>query len=94
MPAYAIGHITIKNEQKWAQYRARVPATLVPWGGRLMLRAKRASVLAGEHRHTDVVVIEFPDQKSAQGWYASADYQALIPLREEAAEVDIVSFDA
>lgn len=92
MPAYAIGHITIKNEQKWAEYRARVPATLVPWGGRLLFRAKRAAVLAGEHRHADVVVIEFPDEKAVHGWYRSADYQALVPLRNEAADIDIVSF--
>lgn len=26
--AYLIGHITVKNEEKWAEYRSQVPATL------------------------------------------------------------------
>ena len=29
--AYVIGHITVKDAAKWAEYRARVPATLAPW---------------------------------------------------------------
>jgi len=50
-------------------------------------------VLAGQHAHTDTVVIRFPDQASVGGWYASAAYQALIPLRTEAATVDLISYN-
>jgi uncharacterized protein (DUF1330 family) len=51
-------------------------------------------VLSGEHSHTDTVVIRFPDAGSAAGWYASADYQALIPLREQAADIVLVSYES
>jgi uncharacterized protein (DUF1330 family) len=30
--AYVIGHITVKNQEKWAEYRSEVPATLKAWG--------------------------------------------------------------
>lgn len=30
--AYLIGHLTVKDADKWAEYRSRVPATLAPWG--------------------------------------------------------------
>jgi uncharacterized protein (DUF1330 family) len=30
--AYVVGHITVKNSEKWKEYRTRVPATLEPWG--------------------------------------------------------------
>jgi uncharacterized protein (DUF1330 family) len=87
--AYVIGNITVRNAVKWAEYRTRVPATLVAWGGELVLRADQGVVLGGQHRHTDVVVLRFPDLGSAHGWYQSGDYQALIPLREQAADVDL-----
>lgn len=90
--AYVIGHITVKDATKWAEYRARVPATLAPWQAELVFRGERLAVLGGEHRHTDTVVIRFPNEAAVDGWYNSAAYQALIPLRMEAAELDLVSF--
>jgi len=92
MSACVIGHITIKDEEKWARYRAQVPATLAPWGAELVFRGQVESVLAGSHAHTDSVVIRFPDSAAVAGWYRSPAYQALIPLREQAAELDLVVF--
>jgi uncharacterized protein (DUF1330 family) len=42
---------------------------------------------------TDTVVLRFPDAESVAGWHCSAAYQALIPLRREAAEVLLVSYE-
>jgi uncharacterized protein (DUF1330 family) len=92
MATYVIGHISVKDPAKWAEYRSQVPATLAEWGGKLVLRGRRSAVLSGTHRHSDTVVIRFPDPESVNGWYRSAAYQALIPLREQAADVDLVSF--
>lgn len=92
MSACVIGHITVKDEEKWAQYRAQVPATLAPWGAELLFRGQLAEVLDGQHRHTDTVVIRFPDRAAADGWHASAAYQALIPLRRQAADLDLLTF--
>ncbi len=92
MSACVIGHITVKDEEKWAQYRAQVPATLAPWGAELLFRGQRADILAGNHAHTDTVVIRFPDADAVDAWYSSPEYQALIPLRESAAEIDLVVF--
>lgn len=90
--AYVIGHINICDDAKWAEYRSRVPATLAPWGAKLILRGKTAAVLAGSYAHTDVVVIRFPDLDAVNGWYASEAYQALIPLRTAAAQIDLISY--
>ena len=73
--------------------RASVPATLVPWHAELLLRGRRARLLSGETPHTDTVVIRFPDTAAVEGWYRSAAYAALIPLREQAAEVLLVSYE-
>ncbi len=93
-PAYVIGHITVKDPDKWAEYRAQVPATLAPWGAELVFRGTLSTVLAGEHPHRDTVVIRFPDQAALQAWHESPAYQALVPLRLQAADVVLLGFDA
>ena len=93
MSACVIGHITVKDAEKWAQYRAQVPATLTPWGAELLFRGQVDHVLAGQHPHTDTVVIHFPNQSAVDNWYQSTAYQSLIPLREQAADVDLISFN-
>jgi len=91
--AYVIGHIAVKDAEKWAEYRNQVPQTLAPWGAELVFRGQRAALLDGEHHpYPDVVVIAFPDLDAVSGWYASAAYQALVPLREQAADVVLLSY--
>ncbi|MDQ3058266.1 MAG: DUF1330 domain-containing protein [Pseudomonadota bacterium] len=94
MQAYVVGHITVKDPQKWAQYRSAVPATLAPWRAELVFRGQQAEKLAGELPHPDIVVIRFPDMAAVNGWYSSPAYQALVPLREQAAEVVLISYEA
>ena len=94
MAAHVIGHITIKDSEKWMEYRAKVPATLVQWGGEVILRGKRVAVLTGEHPYTDTVVIRFPDTEAIAGWYSSPGYQELIPLREQAAKMVLISYES
>lgn len=91
--AYLIGHITVKDLSKWDEYRGKVPATMAPFGAELIFRGQLAQVFFGRHPHTDVVVARFPDRAALEAWHASAAYQALIPLRNEAAEVDLMSYD-
>jgi uncharacterized protein (DUF1330 family) len=92
--AYVIGHLTVKNAEKWAKYRNQVPATLEPWGAELILRGKRIAILAGEHPHSDIVVIRFPDKAAASSWHSSPAYQALIPLRQQAADMVLLTYEA
>ena len=90
--AVLIGRIRIKHAKKWTAYRDAVPATLTPFDATLVARGNDARVLAGTTDETDVVVIRFPSLEAIEDWYASAAYQALIPLREEAGDVAIVGY--
>lgn len=91
--AYIVGSITIKDLAKWSEYCSRVPATLAPWQAEIVFRGKRAAILSGESPHTDIVVIRFPDIAAVNAWHASAAYQALIPLRQQAADVTLLSYE-
>lgn len=90
--AYVVGQILVKNSAKWDEYRSRVPHTLEPWGAELVFRGTRAAVLAGESSLPDIVVIRFPTMAAADSWFSSAAYQALIPIRLEAADVTLLSY--
>lgn len=92
--AYLVGNITVKDPAKWADYTRQVPATLVPWGAELVFRGKRVAAFSGRHPHADIVVIRFADAAAVQAWFASSAYQALIPLREQAADVDLLCYEA
>jgi len=35
-----------------------------------IFRGQRTDTLTGERRHTDTVVVQFPDQNTLSGWYA------------------------
>jgi uncharacterized protein (DUF1330 family) len=91
--AYVIGHITVKDPVKWDEYRSKVPATIAPWNAELVFRGELAEILAGPHEHLDTVVIRFPDLAALQGWYRSPAYQALIPLREQAADLVLLAYE-
>jgi uncharacterized protein (DUF1330 family) len=93
MPAYLIGHITIKNIDKWQTYVEGVQKSLIPFKAEVLFRGKCATVLAGNHRHQHTVVIKFPDQPTLQQWYHSDAYQALISVRDQSADVVIISYD-
>lgn len=93
MTAFVIGHITVKDEALWAEYRSKVPATLTPWGGELVFRGRQFAALAGENPHADVVVLRFPDAGALKGWFSSTAYRSLIPLREAAADVVLSGYE-
>ena len=92
--AYVVGQMTVKNETKWAEYRSQVLATLTPFGGELVFRGNQVRALSGECPYADIVVIRFPSLADADGWHNSAAYQALLPIRQEAADVVLITYEA
>ena len=94
MAAYLIGHITVKDPIQWKIYTEGVATTLKPFGAEIIFRGKRTTVLCGEHSYPNAVVIKFPDQPTLQQWYNSKLYQELIPIRDKAADVVLIGYDA
>lgn len=91
--AYVVGQVTVKDQAKWAEYRGKVPETFGAWGGEPMFRGKQFAALAGDCPHADVVVLRFPNAEALKGWFDSSAYQALIPLRDAAADVVLTAYE-
>lgn len=82
MPAaYAIAHLrTPQINDDVLDYIERIQGTLGPFGGRFLVHGAEVDVKEGPWPGT-IVVIQFPDVESANGWYQSPAYQEILPLR-------------
>jgi uncharacterized protein (DUF1330 family) len=83
MTAYAIAHLNNVNlGAEIADYLLRIDATLSPHGGKFLVHGAQPEVIEGPW-DGNLVIIAFPTIEDARAWYASPDYQAILPLRTE-----------
>ena len=83
MNAYALAYLRdVEFGDAIINYLQRIDATLAPYHGRFLVHGGNVTAVEGEW-DGDIVIIEFPDRASAEGWYRSPEYQAILPLRTE-----------
>lgn len=81
IPAYAICVLRdVDFGDDVIRYMREIDATLEPFGGEFIIHGGHTEVLEGQWDGA-LVMIRFPDRDAAQQWYASADYQRILPLR-------------
>jgi len=91
MPAYVIAYQRAPDLDAKAlqDYRAANTPLVERHGGRFVVRGGRVDPLEGPAPDR-VIVMEFPDAAAAHAWYDDPEYQAIIALRQSAAETDIL----
>lgn len=83
MKSYGVGILNDVEMGPWiVEYLERIDATLAPFDGHFIVHGGEKTVLEGTDPGV-LIVIEFPDRTAAEGWYASPDYRAILPLRTE-----------
>lgn len=82
MPAFVIANITILDPVRYEDYKRMVPATLVPFGGRFVVRGGNPQVLEGDWRPGRLVLLEFPSVERARAWWNSPEYAEARDLRQ------------
>ena len=82
MPAYFIAHVDVNDRKAFRAYEKGVLKTIKPFKGRV-IAAGPIIQLEGNPAKNHNVIITFPTQEQAQGWYDCADYKAVIPIRTE-----------
>ena len=89
MTAYAVAHMRrVTMGPPIVEYLERIDATLAPFGGRFLVHGGLVEVVAGTWPG-HLIVIEFPDREAVEGWYRSAAYEAILPLRTENSESNV-----
>ncbi|MFF5716021.1 DUF1330 domain-containing protein [Streptomyces buecherae] len=90
MTAYGFAHLrSRRNHSDIIEYLERIQATLDPFAGRFVIHGPPAEVLEGSWPGS-MVLIEFPSLADARAWYDSPAYQAILRLRTDHIEGDVL----
>ena len=79
-----IAHIEVTNLELMQKYRELVPKIIDKYDGKYIVRGGDLQVLEGNALKHRMVVVEFPDKKSAENFYYSEEYAPVKKLRLEA----------
>jgi uncharacterized protein (DUF1330 family) len=93
MPAYVIVDVAIHNAENYEEYKKLTPASLVPYGGKFIVRGGRAETLEGDWQPGRIVVLEFPSVEKAKQWWASEEYAPAKAIRQANAETKMIVVD-
>ena len=93
MTSYGVGILKhVKMGPPIVEYLQRIDDTLAPYDGHFIVHGGEPAMLEGSSPGT-FIVIEFPDRSRAEEWYASAAYQAILPLRTENSQSTVFLID-
>jgi uncharacterized protein (DUF1330 family) len=84
MAAYCIFHVTITDPVAYAGYAKHTPRIIAEHGGRMLVRGGDPEAMEGAMPGQRVVVLEFADRAAAKAFYHSANYQAILGIRQGA----------
>lgn len=93
MSAFFVATGTVKNGKLMQQYATAASSTLQPFDAKLLARGKFAGTLYGQLEHDMIGIIEFPTMQALESWYNSPAYQAIIPLRDSAADMVFAKYE-
>jgi uncharacterized protein (DUF1330 family) len=91
--AYCIVYEVVDDAARFEEYRRQVVATVEAHQGKFLVRGGGFSVLEGEMPFERIALLEFPSRAAAEGWYYSAEYQRILPIRMGASRSQFVLVD-
>lgn len=94
MPAFFVSRVNVRDKDKMDEYARRAGATLKAHGGEPVLRGAFSHALLGDDSPHGTGIVCFADMAALKAWFASADYQALAPLRDAACEMTLLAYEA
>jgi uncharacterized protein (DUF1330 family) len=94
MKALCIVYLHVDDWELYDRYRSQVVPTLEPFGAKVLVRGGTFTTVEGEMPFERIVVLEFPSRDTAQAWYQSDAYQAVLPIRLAATRCQFVIVDA
>ena len=94
MTAFFVAQLNVKDAEKFQIYAQGAAASMQYFGGQIVIKGKLSRNLAGETAYQNVALVSFPNKASLDEWFESEAYQTLIPLRDEAADMLLLAYDA
>lgn len=93
MSVVMIIEIDVLDEQAYAEYVEKVPATVKKYGGRYLVRGGPVLPLTGNWTPQRIIVLEFPTGEDMQRWNSSQEYLALAAIRMRSARTRAIAVE-
>jgi uncharacterized protein (DUF1330 family) len=90
MKAYIIVDVEITDPARYDEYKKLTPASLVPYGGKFIVRGGQTETLEGEWKPGRIVVLEFPSLEKAKAWWSSDGYAPAKAIRQSASHAKLI----
>lgn len=90
MKAYIIAEIDITDPVTYEDYKKLTPGSLVPFGGKFVVRGGTTEVLEGNGKTGRIVVLEFPSIEKAKEWWSSDTYAPAKALRQASSNTRMI----
>ena len=90
MAGYVIADIEVLDPERYRDYLKAGGWTVAHYGGSPLAVTRSFEVVEGETRRTLQVLLKFDSVEAAKRWYDSPEYQAAIPIRQEASRATLV----
>ena len=83
MVCYFVGQLRTSGWGWYKEYKATTEEIVAKYGGKYLIKGGKSQRLEGDRALPSAfVVIEFPDETSAKGFYEDPDYAPMIELRQ------------
>ena len=86
MPAYVIVEVSVSDPELYETYKPLAEASITAHGGAFRVRGGVTKSIEGAPPVERVVILEFPDLATAEGWYFSEEYQKALAIRSAASD--------
>ncbi len=86
MSVLLVATMQIKDADKLAEYRQAVGPMVRANGGELVVKAEKLLDLDGTAPEGELLIFRFADEATFRGWWDSAEYAALLPIRDAGAD--------
>lgn len=90
MAGYVIANVTVKDPERYEQYKSMVGPTVEAYGGRYLARGGEVETMEGRWNPNRLVILEFESAERAKAWWASEEYARAKALRIATTESDLV----
>ena len=90
MPAYVVVNVRVKNPERYPEYIALAPQSILAHGGRYIARGGKVDVMEGDWVPSRLVILEFANAERAKEWWNSEMYAAPKALRQQLADTELV----
>jgi uncharacterized protein (DUF1330 family) len=90
MPAYLLVEVEIHDPREYETYKKLTPASLVPFGGKFLVRGGKAELIEGDEEPARIVVVEFPTMEKARQWWNSPEYTKAKMIRQRCATTRMI----